>query len=303
MSDHDAAPDPIDKAYAQAEAVLSDDSARAARRARVLAAVAREPATPSTVSSPLTLRRAWRRGGWLAAASVAGLGLLLATQLYLPAPIHRQPLPATSAAPSTAAPETATSPAPGARAPSLTPKPGRPSAADRRAATPSPHDVPAVAASPAPPPQVAEPFAAALAPAPSEGRPAVAVTAQRRAEAPAAIPRARLSGDAAAEAADSARATAKPTPDPAARLRAAAAAGRTEELAALLADGVPVDAPDADGETALMRSIRADRPAAAALLRRRGASLDRENHAGDSARDMARMIDDPELDQALGLAP
>jgi hypothetical protein len=42
VSDHDAAPDPIDKAYVQAEALLSDEEARAARRARVLAAVARE---------------------------------------------------------------------------------------------------------------------------------------------------------------------------------------------------------------------------------------------------------------------
>jgi hypothetical protein len=33
-------PDPIDAAYAEAEAVLSDDAARAARRERVLAAVA-----------------------------------------------------------------------------------------------------------------------------------------------------------------------------------------------------------------------------------------------------------------------
>ena len=42
MSDHDAAPDPIDKAYVQAEAMLDDEAARAARRARVLGAVAAE---------------------------------------------------------------------------------------------------------------------------------------------------------------------------------------------------------------------------------------------------------------------
>src|SRR5580704_14380215 len=44
MSDHDAAPGPIDEAYVRAEAMLSDDAARAARRARVLAAVGRVPA-------------------------------------------------------------------------------------------------------------------------------------------------------------------------------------------------------------------------------------------------------------------
>ena len=87
----------------------------------------------------------------------------------------------------------------------------------------------------------------------------------------------------------------------AARLHAAAAAGRLAELTALLAQGTPVDAPDSDGETALMKSIQANRPAAAALLRRHGASLDRTNRAGVSARDMATSIDDPELNRALDL--
>jgi len=91
--------------------------------------------------------------------------------------------------------------------------------------------------------------------------------------------------------------------DQATRLRAAAAAGRTEDVAALLANGVPVDAVDADGETALMKSIQADQPAAAALLRRRGASLERQNHDGVSAREMARRAGDAELNQALGIDP
>ena len=30
MSDHDAAPDPVDKAYAQSEVLLDDEAARAA---------------------------------------------------------------------------------------------------------------------------------------------------------------------------------------------------------------------------------------------------------------------------------
>ena len=98
-----------------------------------------------------------------------------------------------------------------------------------------------------------------------------------------------------------ARSSGAPTPDQAVRLRAAAAAGRIDEVTALLAEGVPVDAPDADGETALMRSIKARRSAAAALLLRRGANLDRVNQAGESARDMARSVDDPKLNQALGL--
>jgi ankyrin repeat protein len=89
--------------------------------------------------------------------------------------------------------------------------------------------------------------------------------------------------------------------NPAERLRAAAKAGRLTEIGALLAQGVSIDAADADGDTALMLSIKADQPPAAALLRAHGASLDQKNHAGVSARDMAKAIDDPDLDRALGL--
>ena len=92
-------------------------------------------------------------------------------------------------------------------------------------------------------------------------------------------------------------------PDGGARLRAAAAAGRLAEVEALLDQGESVDAPDADGDTALMKSILADRPAAAAVLRRHGASLDRRNHAGESARDLAMASEDTALQRALGLAP
>jgi ankyrin repeat protein len=91
--------------------------------------------------------------------------------------------------------------------------------------------------------------------------------------------------------------------DRAARLREAAAGGRSAEMTAVLALGVPVDAADEDGETALMKAVQADQPAAAALLRRHGASLDRKNHAGASARDMAAAIGDAELNRALGLGP
>jgi ankyrin repeat protein len=50
-----------------------------------------------------------------------------------------------------------------------------------------------------------------------------------------------------------------------------------------------------------MLSIRADRPAAAALLVRRGASLDHRNDAGESARDLATETGDAELKRALRL--
>jgi len=52
-----------------------------------------------------------------------------------------------------------------------------------------------------------------------------------------------------------------------------------------------------------MKSIQADHPAAAAVLRRHGASLDLKNHEGVSARDMAMATGDTELNQAVGLSP
>lgn len=321
MSDHDAAPDPIDKAYAQADAVLSDDEARAARRARVLAAVARELATPPAAASPSMRRPAWRRGGWLVAASVAGLGLFVATQIY--EPVRRQPLQ-TAPPPAPVSRSIATSPAPSTAAPSppLETAP-RTIAVAPPAATPSP---PEVAALPPPPPLELPPAPKAPPPPPRD----VVITGERRAPAPAANDAGLLSGrsgDNAVDAQNSARRAMKPSPapafapappppmarlepsaglqpeQPAASLRAAAAAGRTAKIEALLAQGVPVDAPDADGDTALMKSVQADQPAAAALLRRHGASPDHRNRAGESARDMAAAKGDAELIQAIGLGP
>ena len=88
-----------------------------------------------------------------------------------------------------------------------------------------------------------------------------------------------------------------------ARLRIAAERGDTAEVTSLLAQGVAVDGPDADGNTPLMKSILAGRPDTAALLRRYGASLDRKNRSGVTARDMAKMKNDPGLDRAIGLDP
>ena len=74
-------PDPLDKAYREAEALLDDAEARAARRARVLGAVAEQPAAPA-YPPPAAAGRRW--GGWLAAASVVGLSLLTLSQIYRP---------------------------------------------------------------------------------------------------------------------------------------------------------------------------------------------------------------------------
>ena len=69
-----------------------------------------------------------------------------------------------------------------------------------------------------------------------------------------------------------------------------------------MAQGVPVDAADEDGETALMKAIEAGQPDAAGLLLRHGASLDQKNRAGVSARDMAGRKADAALERALGLS-
>src|SRR5580658_5487863 len=116
MSDPDDASDPVDAAYGRSEALIADEAARAARRERVLAAVSRAPEAP-TVRVSSSGWRAWRRGGWLAAACVAGASLFLAVQVYrllqprLPSPAP-PPIPA-AAASAGAAPPAATAAPPG----------------------------------------------------------------------------------------------------------------------------------------------------------------------------------------------
>lgn len=279
MSDHDAAPDPIDQAYVQAETVLGDEEARTERRARVLAAVAHEargarraPRRPGAPTATFVVAR--RRFG--------GLSLLLALHMRPPAPVRPEQAPppdrARSGLPNAA---TAHLAAPAAPAP-IAPSPGlqpvrrhdseQDGAAPERAARPSPlsgaalqppapaPDVPSIPPLPVPP--VEQRVEAPASPQPPSQD--VIVTGRRRLQTTA--PRAFPADD------DSDRAgtaTAGLAADQAARLGAAAASGRIGEVEALLAQGVPVDSAGADGETALMRSIRAGQPEVAAFLRAR----------------------------------
>jgi ribosomal protein L13E len=294
MSDHDApfdpmTPDPMDRAYAQAEAVLSDEAARGARRARVLAAVAGEAEAPAVQPAPQVRRAdAWGRGGWLVAAGVAGLGVFLASQVYLPTLSPRSVAPPAAPAPA---------PAPADRGSVAAPTRARPAPATPRSA--------------APPTPKAAPQAVAMARRAAKAEPSPAAQEIAEAAAPAPAAAARAAADSGISeivvTAEKRRAPVLSSPNsPAgrgARLREAAAAGLTAEVARMLARSVPVDAADAEGETALMKAVQADAPAVAALLRRHGASLDRKNHAGASVRDMAASIGDAELNQALGLGP
>ncbi|MDP3618310.1 MAG: ankyrin repeat domain-containing protein [Ramlibacter sp.] len=293
MPDHDPMPDPIDKAYAQAEALLHDEDARTARRARILAAVAQtaEGPPPDPRVRASVRRLSWGRGGWLAAASVAGLSALIAVRLHTPAVI-RQPPPASASAAPQAASAVALDRDAAARAPAEIVAPTSPAVPASSGSDASRH---APAAEPAPSFEPAPARAEAEAAADSA---ADFTETRSRAASPSAAARAPSAAKAAPAPALPVSAGSMAT-----RLQDAAAEGRVAELSRLLAEGARVDAPDNDGETALMKAVQANQPAAAALLRRRGADLDLENDAGASARDMAAAIDEPELNRALGLAP
>jgi len=293
MSDRDVSPDPVDKAYAEAEAMLSDEAARAARRARILGAVVSE-APPAAAVRPARRLPVFGRGSWLAAASVAGLGLLISLQVGREfavrpaAPPAKSAPPAPPPSPMRVAPERVSPPPPAAvtpappaivRAPSKPAGIAPPASPPVAAAIPQPYarDVPVAEAMSAPPP-------------PNSARESAAPAMVQRRAMPEAAGRDEMS-------------TRASLADSAARLRQAAAAGRIAEMTALLSNGAAVDGADDEGETALMKTIQANHPAAAALLRRYGASLDRENRAGRSARDMASSLGDADLNRALGLAP
>jgi len=281
MSDHRLPPDPLDRAYAQAETMLEDEGSRAARRARLLAAVHGEGRT-ETVRAPTASRRRplpWRHGGWLAAASVAALGVLVAVReprsyVSSEATAEFAPPSAATASPRMGGPASPATSADDAVAPEGPPPSGE--TAEVEAAAPLP-----------PPPPLRPPPPSAPAPA------------APRDTAEAAAPGGEI--DSTAASARSAAAASPPVAE--ARLRAAATAGRVSELTALLEEGVLVDAADEVGDTALIKAVRANRPAAAALLQRYGADLDLENRQGESARDIAASIGDPELTRALSLAP
>jgi len=280
--------DPIDGAYRQAETLAQEEAERSARRARILAAVAQDHAKRP---APRLLAR-----GLVAASLLIVSGLLAAKFLALRSPPAAQaPMVAhveknkmmASASPPVAVPlyrAPVTPAVPDLAVPSM-----RAQSPSKRAALP---EAPPPAAMEAAPPATATAPPPAAPPPPVMAAPPPPPANNMAAPSPAA--------PLAAARSDAARSMNQADID---QLGAAANAGRTGEVEQLLARHVPVDAPDAQGETALMKSIRGDQPATAALLLRHGASLDRKNKAGLSARDLAAQINDPALNQALGLGP
>ena len=300
MDEPDTALEPIDRAYANAEALLADDAARAQRRARVLGEIARTDAARRAGTPVRTGRSMMQSGGWLAAAGVVGLSLFVATQAPQRPPIAT---PAARRAPAAGALVADAASAPTQKStdhPPVLPKVTT-SNAPRIAAAPLPV---------VPTPRSGAPMGGlARGPdAPAEtDKAANAVTDARpedaiAAAAPVVVPRAEAFAASPPPPPRSAAVSAlRAAPSQADRLSAAAAAGRAPEVEDLLARGTPVDARDADGDTALMKSVVAGRVKTAALLRGRGASLDRKNRAGLSVRDVAKAIDDPDMNQALGV--
>jgi hypothetical protein len=333
MPDHNDMPepgrDPMDDAYLRAEQALNDEAERAARRDRVLAAVA--PQAAPAAPAPSARRPIRRYGGWLAAACVAGLSVWTAGQVYRSSPRRQESAPPAVQPP---APSAAKAPPPPVAAfqPPVTPRarPEPPPVTVPRRALAAAEPPPAEAPPPLPIPPVEKPILqpspaltiprieTPIAPPATLAAPAVAaksalaaaggarqeaqtvvVTGSRidrrdyAASTPAIsdVSQARMRAEAAKLGAE------------AARLRYDAVAGRTADIEAVLAEGTPVDAADEDGETALMKSIESGQREAAALLLRHGANLDLKNHAGVSARDMAARKNDPALNQALGISP
>ena len=326
--------DPIDEAYVRAEAMLADDDARLARRAAVLAAVGQSAAVPARAPPMETSRserrrRRWALPVWASAACAVGLTLLTvmrtgpwrpaSPELVTPtlesagppAPIQHRPGQTGADTPESGSGRVARRPAVLNARSTSTPTPyssrrlegaacrprGDRSAfpAERTPDAPAPTTeaglaAPAPAAPPAPVPPP-PPIAPHMTPPPPAN---IAVPAAPLPPVRAPIPEAQYDlspsnfGGRAAPL------------DLSAALRAAAMSGRVEELKTLLNRGAEVDAADQDGDTALMKSIQAGRSSAAALLRQHGASLDRRNAAGVSARDMGERSDPKDAPGAWG---
>ena len=135
MSDHDAAPDPIDAAYARGRGGARRNADDAARRPAApgcwpLWRASRAPLIRPPRRRPARRVGGWGRGGWLAAACVAGLSVFVGLQIYQPVPRPPQVAPS---APVSAPPLAGAPPGAPAAAVSKRPRASRRRAPDRAA--------------------------------------------------------------------------------------------------------------------------------------------------------------------------
>jgi len=308
----DPTPDPIDQAYHGAETLLTEEAERSARRARVLAAVAQDEAV-HPVERQTSAPGFMSRYGWLVAASVMIVSGYLVLRFLPLQQLESPPTAQTAAVKPPQKNERTAALSPPAPVPDLSvtaPAAPTPNASDQapivtQGRTASSRKRAVSAAAPPPAARIAPPAIAAAPPPPSMMAAAPPPPmAARLAAPPAAAPALPPAPGEPVLRADAAKPMRELGTNPGfAELHAAAGAGRAAEVQDLLDRHVPVDSADANGETALMKSVRADQPATAALLIRYGASLDKKNNAGVSARDLAKQVNDPALKRALGLQP
>ena len=332
MTDDDPARPSLERAYREAEDLLDDEPTRAARRARVLAAVRSRAAEPPAVGPRVVRQTPWR---WAAAASVmvtstlVGLAVWQEQEGRTPAPdqaaetaIEPSPLDkaaardeprATGRAQPPLAPRVSLEPATPV-APTTSPEGGdrRSTDASSRVAKSHPSRAPAgeafrsrdqVTPAGAAPERLAESLARRHQSA------ELAASGDARGSWPGDSPRAQAAAaDPHQPARRAGRAVAASSPTSAAaslageRFFRAASMGRVDELMALLDAGMDIDRRDTGpaGETALAKSVRGGHRAAVQALLARGADPDRADHHGVSPRELAKASNDERLEQLFG---
>lgn len=293
--------DSLAMAY-RAELQAEPDAARAARRARVLAAVAAEPAAvmepaPVPTTGPgLDPPRSIRPAGWVL------LGMLLAAlavwQLRPQGAGSEQPDWRVASNQSAVPPAAPVEPP---RDPAKPPEARSAQAAKSVAAPPAPRaEAPRVATAP----PVPQPMAAAAPPVVmAEARPSADRAPAGLATVPAE-PAAQGEQLAArkAEALGQARAADRSAPERGALLREAAQVGDSQAVKRLLAQGAAVDAADAQGRTALMLAAARGDTLLVDWLLAQGAAAQLRDREGLTAADHADRAEAKALAARLRLA-
>lgn len=259
---------PMDLAYREAEDSVDDALDRAARRSRLLRGIEAAGCSGAAVAARPAARALRPWGGWLVAAGLACLAVLVGVNVVGPgAGVDH------SAGAMRSAEERSTvvgDAADAVRRQEARAAEVRSTAKGGASVSAFPDESRRESANAAAGPAPAEP----VAPAANAGAAAAMVS-----EAGAPARAARMVA----------------APDLTTDLHALAASGNTSGVVALVTRGVPVDARSANGNTALMTSLLNKRYETARVLLDRGASLDVKNQDGVSAREMMISSGDAEL--------